>query len=65
MLMGYKPRAESRWASMIDMKESRAPRAKSADPAEDAITRMAVSLTEKERARTLLFQIGESLDETG
>jgi hypothetical protein len=32
-----------------------------AEPAEDAIARVAVSLTGKERARTLLSQIGESL----
>lgn len=34
-------------------------------PTEHAIARVVLPLTRKERARTLLFQIGESFDETG
>jgi hypothetical protein len=49
----------------IEMKESRTARANQPEPAEDAIARVAVSLTGKESARTLLLQIGESFDETG
>jgi hypothetical protein len=41
------------------------PESESAEPAEAAIARVAVSLTGKERACTLLSQIGESFDETG
>lgn len=37
------------------------PGSESTEPAEDAIAQVAVSLTGKERARTLLSQIGESL----
>ena len=43
----------------------RRPRERISEPAEDAIARMAVSLTGKERACTLLFQIGESFDAAG
>jgi hypothetical protein len=46
--------------SKLDMKIGRR-ESESAEAAEDAMDRVVLSLTGKERERTLLFQIGESL----
>jgi hypothetical protein len=48
------------WDEVIHMKESQTPESESAELAEDAIARVALPLTGKERASTLLSQIGES-----
>jgi hypothetical protein len=53
-------RAQRQAVSCI-RKVSCLPESESAKPVEHAIARVAVSLTGKERAYTLLFQIGESL----
>jgi hypothetical protein len=49
------------YLSMIDMKELQTPRANQLNPPKAQSPRVAVSLTGKERACTLLSKIGESV----